>query len=148
MRYNEYLCKLINSIVIVFIYNLERSLKGRIAMKYMQRVLISLGIFTLVVTLSACDLLQRGLDQEDMNVYFYKPDGEELYLGLVRGINLCRSTVVSKAKALAFDGDGGMPVNPGENEHILSDETNTGKPGWTYHCCWKTTTNTCKEKLK
>ena len=117
-------------------------------MIYTQWTLKYLGVFALIVILSACDILQRGLDQEDMNVYFYKPDGEELYLGVVRGINLCRSTVVAKANKLGFDGDGGVPVNPGENEHILSDETNTGKPGWTYHCCWKTVTDTCKEKLK
>ena len=117
-------------------------------MMYSKWTLNYLGIITFLVALSSCDLLQRGLDQEDMNVYFYKPDGEELYLGVVRGINFCRTTVTSKAKALSFAGDGGMPANPGDNEHILSDTSNTTGPGWTYHCCWKTTTNTCKEKLK
>ncbi|QMU60644.1 MAG: hypothetical protein GKR92_02595 [Gammaproteobacteria bacterium] len=117
-------------------------------MMYSIWTLKCLGLITFFVALSACDLLQRGLDQEDMNVYFYAPDGEETYLGVVRGITMCRSTVVSKAKALAFDGDGGLPENPGKDEHILSSDANSGKPGWTYHCCWKTTTNTCKEKLK
>ena len=112
------------------------------------RIFLYLGIVVLFLTLSACDLLQRGLDKEEMNVYFYKPDGEEMYLGVVRGIHMCRSTVASKAKALSFAGDGGVPVNPGANEQILANETNSGSPGWTYHCCWKTTTNTCKEKLK
>ena len=112
------------------------------------RILKYLGIAALFVTLSACDLLQRGLDQEEMNVYFYKPGGEELYLGVVRGINLCRSTVLKKAQQFNFEGDGGVPTNPKKNEHILADETNTGGPGWTYHCCWKIVTNTCEEKLK
>ena len=115
---------------------------------YIKRALKYFCVSTLLIGLCACDILQRGLDQEDMNIYFYKPDGEEIYLGVVRGINLCRSTVAAKAKTLTFDGSGGIPMNPGENEHILLDETNSGKPGWTYHCCWKTTTKTCKEKLK
>jgi len=115
---------------------------------YIQWTYKYLVIITFIVTLSACDFLQRGLDQEDMNVYFYEPDGEETYLGVVRGINLCRSAVVTKAKTLALEGDGGMPESPGENEHILSSDANSGNPGWTYHCCWKTTTNTCEEKLK
>ncbi len=106
------------------------------------------GMSALIMTLFACDLLQKSLDQEEMNVYFYKPGGEELYLGVVRGINLCRSTVVKKAQDFGFEGDGGVPENPKENEHILADESNTGGPGWTYHCCWKIVTNTCEEKLK
>jgi len=106
------------------------------------------GIFAVIMTLISCDLLQRGLDQEEMNIYFYKPGGEEIYLGVVRGINLCRSTVVKKAQQLGFEGGGGVPENPKKNEHILADESNTGGPGWTYHCCWKVVTNTCKEKLK
>lgn len=112
------------------------------------KILKFLGISALFVALSGCDLLQKGLDQEDMNVYFYKPGGEELYLGVVRGIGLCRSTVLKKAQQFNFEGEGGTPTNPGENEQILADETNTGNPGWTYHCCWKTTTQTCKAKLK
>ena len=106
------------------------------------------AIFLLLTIISGCDLLGRTLEQEDMNVYFYKPDGEELYLGVVRGITLCRSTVLERAKLLSLDGNGGMPANPGKNEKIAADESNTSGPGWTYHCCWKTVTQTCKEKLK
>ena len=116
--------------------------------KQLVHVLKYLAATAYILSLSSCDLLQRGLDQEEMNVYFYKPDGGELYLGVVRGISLCRSTVVSKAKTLNFDGDGGIPINPLKNEHILAEERNTRKPGWRYHCCWKTVTNSCEEKLK
>ena len=107
-----------------------------------------LGIFTLLVTLSSCDLLGRKLSQEEMNVYFYHPDGKELYLGVTRGIHVCRSTVTKKAKQLGYEGDGGMPPDAGKNDLIPADETNTGGPGWTYHCCWKVVTDTCKQKLK
>lgn len=112
------------------------------------RIFKYFGISILFVALSGCGLLQRSLEQEDMNVYFYKPDGKELYLGVVRGISLCRSTVLDKARSFNFEGDGGIPANPGKNEKIPAKEINTGGPGWTYHCCWKTVTDTCKQKLK
>ncbi len=105
-------------------------------------------ILLLTTTITGCEVLQRTLEQEEMNVYFYTPEGEEQYLGVVRGISLCRSAVLDKAKLLNFEGNGGMPANPKKNEQILANESNTGGPGWTYHCCWKTVTDTCKEKLK
>ena len=108
-----------------------------------------LVISTLLVSLSACDLLGRKLSQEEMNVYFYKPDGEEIYLGVTRGIHICRNTVLEKAKQFGFEGDGGMPANAGKNDLVPADETNTTVgEGWTYHCCWKVVTDTCKQKLK
>ena len=105
-------------------------------------------ILLLTTTITGCEILQRTLEQEEMNVYFYTPEGEEMYLGVVRGISLCRSAVLDKAKLLNFEGKGVMPANPKKNEQILANESNTGGPGWTYHCCWKTVTDTCKEKLK
>ncbi len=106
------------------------------------------AIFIFLTTISGCDILGRTLEQEEMNVYFYTPDREELYLGVVRGITLCRSTVLDKAKLLNLEGNGGMPTNPGKNKKIVADESNSSGPGWTYHCCWKTVTDTCKAKLK
>ena len=112
------------------------------------RILMYPALLALLTAISGCDVLQRTLEQEDMNVYFYTPEGEELYLGVVRGISLCRTTVSNKAKSLNFEGTGGMPVNPAKNEKIVADDSNTSGPGWNYHCCWKTVTDTCKEKLK
>ena len=103
-----------------------------------------------IIALSGCDMLGKTLEQEDMNLYFYSPDGEEAYLGVHRGIHTCRDFATNKAQQLGYEGDGGRPVDPPKNTQIPVDETNTsvGSGAWTYHCCWKTTTTTCKAELK
>lgn len=78
-------------------------------------------ILFLCLSITACE---RDKEKNDYNVYFYYPDGREIYLGETKGLSYCGDLAWDTAYQLKLDNN----------------------PNWSYICCWKTKNSECKEK--
>lgn len=82
-----------------------------------------LALLFIAIALVACE---ENLENAEFNAYFFYPDDQNEYLGLVQGLSACQSAASAKAHSLRM----------------------SSSSGWSYICCKKTSKSSCATKHK